>query len=114
MPNRFNPYTGSDMRGAINQFNRNFSMLDKEVQSKKYRVGDSVLAIGSLNDDGVGIKITRDDITRLFIGIDKDGRIKLTQYDETGKARILIGDAPDGDFGGWFSKEGFDVEDLFS
>lgn len=95
MPNRF-PIIGggSDFKAVVNQINRNFQQLDVESVTKTFKgqVGNSIVQ-----------------------GRYADNRYGQVYYDDSGVARILIGQAPDdGRMGIWVSNEGEDVLELLS
>lgn len=92
MPNRFRPINaGTSYDMAMSQINQNFQQLDAESVTKAYKglAGNSIVE-GRLPNNRYG---------QLY-------------YDDSGKARILIGQAPDdGRMGIWVSADGQDVID---
>lgn len=91
MPNRFSPLSSkAKLPSIVRQINDNFRQLDAETNSK------TIIAGGGKNAMQSG---------RL-----PNGRYGEIFYDDTGTARILIGQAPeDGRPGIWVTKSGYDV-----
>jgi hypothetical protein len=92
MPNRFTPINSSQQtKKALQTINNNFMMLDAETYTKTISNGhNSQMTSGKL----------------------PNGRYGEVFYDASGRARILIGQAPgDGRPGIWITKEGFNVLD---
>lgn len=93
MPNRFTQIsTKSGYKQVVAQINRNFQFLDQETNSKTISQGG-----GS---------------TAMVTGRLPSGRYGEQFYDNQGKARILLGQAPDdGRPGLWITKDGYDVNE---
>jgi hypothetical protein len=91
MPNRFTPLSSkAALPSVIRQTNDNFRQLDAETNTKTIQGGGGKNA--------------------MQFGRLPNGKYGLVLYDESGLARILIGQAPNGGRPGvWVSKPGFNV-----
>lgn len=90
MPNRFTPITSTQStKAALQQINQNFMQLDAEAYTKVVQKGGN---------------------NQVMFGKLPNGRYGLLIYDNDGRARVLIGQAPkNGRPGVWITKAGYDV-----
>lgn len=95
MPNRFPSVQGSGNPAFDAAINKNFAMMDVENLTKTFNGPNGTKSI--------------------IQGRLPNGRYGQVYYDESGVARILIGQAPDdGRMGIWVSTEGQDVLTLLN
>lgn len=112
MPKKFIPINSSQIGAVVNQVNRNFAMIDKEVDTKTYggQNGTDSLTIGRTGTDTVGLVVKQAGKKVLEIGIYRAGRAGMLVYDSNEVPVELYGQAPDdGRAGSWVIEPGENV-----